>query len=299
MEHWEPHPPPEAMYRWLVETSADLLQVTDQYGRISYASPSSPSLLRRTDEDGLGTLWIDWIHEQDKPRMEQALHQLLQIGKPFTQEFRIPLPDGTSQWLEGKGSLLPSNDPTYYAAFYSRDITQWKHQEEQLTKLAYYDALTGLPNRRLFQDRYSQLMLSAKRYGHRLGVLYLDLDDFKQINDTYGHAFGDEFLKVVASRLNHSIRDPDTVCRVGGDEFVILLQRFDSKVDLGRIAARLLDALSQPFELQSRKVQMTCSIGGACYPEDASEGDVLLRQADTAMYAAKKYGKNNYTIHLG
>ncbi|MDQ1912351.1 sensor domain-containing diguanylate cyclase [Paenibacillus sp. GD4] len=297
MDQSHPRPPSDDLFRLLVETSTDFIQVMDSNGRISYVSPSLPTFFRRTAEAYAGTSWIDWVHENDRPVLEQSVLRLLRNGQPFTQEYRLPLSDGTYLWLEGKGTVLPSGDPQAYAAIYSRDISRLKQHEEQLTKLAYYDALTGLPNRRLFQDRYSQLLLSSKRYGHRLGILYLDLDDFKQINDQYGHSYGDEFLRLVAARLHHSIRDPDTVCRVGGDEFVMLLQRFETKEDLGRIAVRVIEALNHPFELNGYTIRVTCSIGGASFPEDATDGEQLLRRADNAMYEAKKIGKNNYFLY--
>jgi diguanylate cyclase (GGDEF)-like protein len=174
----------------------------------------------------------------------------------------------------------------------SRDISKHKEIEENLTRLAYYDSLTGLPNLRLFQDRYSQSLLSAKRYQRKLAVLYLDLDDFKLINDEYGHAVGDELLKTVAARLSHCVRDPDTVCRLGGDEFLILLQQFEQTEDIEKVAQRVIDALNNRFQIQHNDISITCSMGAAIYPQDGIEGEALLEIADAAMYQAKKSGKN-------
>jgi diguanylate cyclase (GGDEF)-like protein len=163
--------------------------------------------------------------------------------------------------------------------------------EENLSLMAYYDPLTGLPNRRLFQDRYRQALLLAKRYSRKMAVFYLDLDDFKMINDSYGHAVGDELLKKVAARLLHCVRDPDTVCRLGGDEFVILLQQFEQPEDIDKVAQRVLDAFNNRFVVEQQEIVISCSMGSALYPQDGGEKD-LVQLADKAMYQSKRQGEH-------
>jgi diguanylate cyclase len=125
----------------------------------------------------------------------------------------------------------------------------------------------------------------------------LDLDDFKSVNDRYGHAIGDELLVKIASRLSHSIREPDTVCRMGGDEFVLLLQQFVEKEDIVKVGGRIAAALSQPFDLCGQQITMTCSIGAAFFPDDGEEVETLLQSADAAMYASKMQGKNHFRFY--
>ncbi len=211
--------------------------------------------------------------------------------------FRIFLPDGKLLWLEAKGYPLNHDGACGQAALSAKDISSYKQQEERLTRLAYHDALTGLPNRRLFHDRFTQALHIARRYHHKLALLYLDLDDFKRINDTYGHAIGDELLATAASRLSHSIREPDTICRMGGDEFVVLLQQFELREDVAKIGRRIAEVLSQPFELSGQQIAITSSIGAAFYPEDAPDADSLLQCADIAMYASKQQGKNDFQFY--
>ncbi|MFH5182188.1 diguanylate cyclase domain-containing protein [Paenibacillus sp. TAB 01] len=203
-------------------------------------------------------------------------------------------PGGSLLWVEGKAHLIREHGASAGVGLVVRDISRQKLQEERLTHMAYYDPLTGLPNRRLFEDRYSQALMAAKRYQHRVALLYLDLDDFKQINDGFGHAAGDDLLRTVSSRLAHCVRDPDTVSRLGGDEFVILLQQFEHRDDIRKVAMRVIDSLNQPYFLHNRSISITCSIGAAEYPQDGSDKEALLQYADAAMYQAKQHGKNYF-----
>lgn len=240
-----------------------------------------------------GSRLDECIHEEDRARVEESLARLRRRLEPFETEFRVVLPDGRTIWAEGKGYPVQLAGRPSLTAFSVRDITRRKQQEEQLARLAYYDALTGLPNRRLFYDRFMQSLISARRYRRRLALLYLDLDDFKRINDTYGHATGDELLVVAFARLTHSIREPDTVCRMGGDEFVVLLPHCEENGDVEKIARRIADALRQPFDLNGDHIRISSSIGAAIFPKDGLDGETLLRNADSAMYSAKLLGKND------
>jgi diguanylate cyclase (GGDEF)-like protein/PAS domain S-box-containing protein len=176
------------------------------------------------------------------------------------------------------------------------DITERKKSEEKIKKLAYQDALTGLPNRTLFDDRLTKAIEVAKRYNRKLGLLFVDLDDFKLINDTSGHYVGDMFLMQIAQTLNKSIRQSDTLARFGGDEFVILLEDYE-KTDIVAIAQRILDDLKEPLHLNGIEYLPTASIGIAIFPDDAKDKIELLQHADTAMYKAKDFGKNNYCFY--
>jgi diguanylate cyclase (GGDEF)-like protein/PAS domain S-box-containing protein len=177
-----------------------------------------------------------------------------------------------------------------------RDQTDADREREQMAALAYRDALTGLPNRRLFFDRLTIALAQAHRYRHRLAVVFVDLDRFKSVNDALGHAAGDELLKAVSQRLDDSVREGDTVARLGGDEFVLLLPGIHYAEDVAKVSHKLVDALHKPFRIQGRDVRMTASGGIGLYPEDGEDADTLLKNADTAMYRAKERGRDNFQL---
>ena len=186
------------------------------------------------------------------------------------------------------------------------DITIQKRAEEQIAQMAYFDVLTNLPNRYLFKDRLNQAILYAEKYKKLLAIIYLDLDEFKRVNDTFGHNFGDKILQAVSDRLEKSIRKIDTlsriegdglettVARLGGDEFTILLRELKENKDASRVAQRIVDLFSQPFHIENRLIFITTSIGMALYPNDGQDVDTLLKNADTAMYHAKEKGRNHF-----
>jgi diguanylate cyclase (GGDEF)-like protein len=182
-----------------------------------------------------------------------------------------------------------------------------KRAEERILQMAYYDNLTKLPNRALFQDRFKQTLAHAERYKKEAALLFMDLDNFKRINDTFEHRFGDLLLKGVAERLTNYVRMADTVARreltpcsvarLGGDEFTVLLTEIHSMQDAASVAHRILDILSQPFHIDGHEIFVTASIGIALYPLDGKDIDPLLKNADTAMYHAKNQGKNNFQFY--
>jgi diguanylate cyclase (GGDEF)-like protein/PAS domain S-box-containing protein len=170
-------------------------------------------------------------------------------------------------------------------------------QKETLAYQAHYDTLTQLPNRILFQDRLTQAIAKAKRKYSKFALLFVDLDHFKDINDTYGHEAGDIVLKEVARRLKNCVRESDTVSRLSGDEFLIILEEFDSKESVAIIAKLLVESLQIPIEFQDKKLTVTCSIGISLYPDDSQHGQTLVKYADRAMYNAKNVGKNTFKFY--
>jgi diguanylate cyclase (GGDEF)-like protein len=178
----------------------------------------------------------------------------------------------------------------------STDITERKDIEEHMQHMAQYDALTHLPNRALFDDRLQQALAAAKRNHKHLALMFIDLDKFKPVNDTYGHGVGDLLLKEVALRIQDCLRDSDTAARIGGDEFVILLQAIETEQDAIKVGEKILHALNQPFKLAGHTLQISASIGVAVYPEHGNEEKLLVKSADIAMYHAKKNGRNNVQI---
>ncbi len=172
---------------------------------------------------------------------------------------------------------------------------QLKQKEEYIRRLAYYDYLTGLPNRQLFSEFLHKSLALAQRHTRLVSVFYLDLDDFKNINDTFGHSVGDQLLKAVAERLKICCRrNQDTVARWGGDEFIILLPDLNGPQEAVSVAQKIIEAFAQPIILQNHELTISLSIGISLFPEDGIDGDTLIKNADSAMYCAKNIGKNQY-----
>ena len=177
-----------------------------------------------------------------------------------------------------------------------RDITARKSAEQQIEYQAYHDALTGLANRRLFQEHLSLALALAQRRGTLVSVLFLDLDHFKVVNDSLGHSVGDALLRQVAKRLKNAVREGDTVARVGGDEFTIVLQELGRRDDAALVAQKVLRTISEPMDVNGHRLYITTSIGITVYPDDGDDAETLLKNADTAMYRAKAEGRNTYQM---
>jgi diguanylate cyclase (GGDEF)-like protein len=174
------------------------------------------------------------------------------------------------------------------------DVTERKQAEERIYHMAHHDALTGLPNRVLIQDRINQLIAQARRNRNMVAVLFIDLDNFKQINDSLGHQTGDTVLNMVADRLRGCLREGDNIARLGGDEFVLTLPVRSAHHDVALVAQKVLDALNLSFVVDNRELHISCSIGVSLFPTDGKDAEALMRTADTAMYHAKEKGRNNY-----
>lgn len=183
----------------------------------------------------------------------------------------------------------------HYAGIFSDIVTQ-EHVRQRLHSLAYYDALTDLPNRELFHDRLHNALVQARREQRVLALLFLDVDRFKPVNDTHGHAVGDSLLRVIADVLRLCVRESDTVARLGGDEFTIILTSLSGPTDAVQVADKIIAAFARPFQVEGHELSVGVSIGIALFPEDAHDEAMLLRNADAAMYAAKQAGRNNYQL---
>lgn len=178
-----------------------------------------------------------------------------------------------------------------------QDITKRKEAEARIEFLAHYDSLTKLPNRALFADRLRRAVMLANRNKTKIGLLFLDLDKFKTINDTMGHAAGDELLESVADRLRSCVRESDTICRQGGDEFLVLLENVEGNDDVDTVAHKIIEAMSRPHLVGGQSLSVTFSIGAAIYPDDAEDDETLIKHADEAMYLAKEKGRNNFQYY--
>ncbi len=198
--------------------------------------------------------------------------------------------------MELSASEMALKDNRYFVGIV-RDVTERQMIEQQIRYMAHHDYLTGLPNRALFLDQLERAILMAKRNHYKLGVLFLDLDGFKRVNDTLGHEAGDQLLKEVSSRLKGIIRGSDTVARMGGDEFTFVLNDIGATENAAVVAQKIIDELSIPVQLADQQCHIGGSIGIAFYPDHAEDADTLLRLADEAMYVAKQNGKNTYRFH--
>ncbi|MDP3842489.1 MAG: EAL domain-containing protein [Oxalobacteraceae bacterium] len=239
------------------------------------------------------------VHPADRPQIETALRETLEQGGAYDVEHRLLRPDGTERIVHGKAEVMFDADgrPVLLSGTL-QDITQRKRMEARIGYLTNYDALTNLPNRTLLNDRVTQSISLARRTGQQLAMLCLDLDGFKFINDGFGHAVGDSLLKMVAARLKGAIRECDTVARLGGDEFVlVLLGLADDGRDVGSMAQRVLDTFAQSFIADAHELHVTASIGVSVFPDDGDTHDVLLKNADAAMYDAKDRGRNCFQFY--
>jgi diguanylate cyclase (GGDEF)-like protein/PAS domain S-box-containing protein len=242
------------------------------------------------------------VHPEDLARFDAELARAQRAGGDLSIEFRIHNFAGEAIHVRVDGEAERDADGVPILVTGTiQDVTQRRQAEEQIRALANYDTLTGLPNRRMFGERFDAAIESARRRGGRLATLFVDLDRFKQINDSQGHGAGDSVLREVAQRLQRCVRagdtDGDVVARLGGDEFVVLLTEVAGPDHPGRVAERILKAMRKSFCIAGRDNFISASIGMARYPEDGADAESLLRNADAAMYSAKGQGRNNVAAY--
>lgn len=288
----------EERFRSLVQNASDLISILDSDGVVRYESPSHQRFLGLGPEARAGRRIGDLVHPEDQDTVEEALQKL--VGQPdevVTFEYRLRHRDKSWRVLESTASNLLGQPAVSGIVFNSRDITDRKQAEEKLIHDALHDELTGLPNRALFMDRLRLSMERSRREPERLTVvLFLDLDRFKIVNDSLGHLVGDELLIQIADSLAAVLRPADTIARVGGDEFAILLEGGRDVNDAVRVADRVHDRLAEPINLGGHEVYITASIGIAVHTSEYERPEDLLRDADTAMYRAKASGRACHVV---
>jgi diguanylate cyclase (GGDEF)-like protein/PAS domain S-box-containing protein len=285
-------------FRALVQNASDLLSILDREARVLYHSPSLSRLLGFEFEERVGNYAFERLHPEDRPRLEKHFQEILSTpGQSLRTEFRIENRQGQMRVLESIFTNLLDNPAVHGVVVNSRDISERKTAEDRLVHDALHDALTGLPNRVLFMDRLGHsLDHNPRRESYRCAVLFLDLDRFKMINDSFGHAIGDLLLVQASRRLRACLRPSDTLARLGGDEFAILLDDVGDASNAVRVARRIEDELREPFQLNGREVFSSTSIGIALSTHENRRPEDLLRDADTAMYRAKSQGRAGYAI---
>ncbi len=288
----------EARFRVLTESGLDLITVVADDGKILYQSAALKNLLGYDPADTVGRNVFELMHRDDLEAARAAFRRILdshQLRNPL--EFRIRHRDGEWRAFESLGTNCIDNPHIRGVVVNSRDVTDRKVIQQRIQHLAYHDSLTGLPNRGLLQDRLAHSIARAERGGRKVAVLFLDLDNFKNINDTFGHDVGDDLLRLVAKRLGECVRAGDTIARQGGDEFIVLLESLEDGRDASVVAQKILNSLRAAFPLGGAEQHVSGSLGIAVYPDDGHDAQTLMKNADTAMFHGKGIGKNTYQYY--
>lgn len=281
----------------VIESSFEGIIVTDENVRIEFVNPAFTQLTGYTAEEAIGRspeLLSSGRHDAE---FYQRMWQSLQTHGYWRGEIWNRRKTG-ELYLELLTITSITNDKgkvTHYAGLFT-DITQDKRNEEQIRQLAYYDALTGIPNRRLLEDRLDHAIRHAHRTGMLLAVIFMDLDEFKEVNDSLGHAVGDELLLQFTHRVRSCLREDDTLARLGGDEFIVLLPEMENLDHVMAVAERLIGINDQPYLVHGNSLKIGSSLGVSLYPEDGSTVGELINGADVAMYRSKRDGRNRYHL---
>jgi len=286
----------EEKFRLLIENSHDIIYTMATDGVMTFVSPAWTALLGHPVNQVVGQSLIAFIHHDDVEAFVIALGEEIMAGQPVRDfEYRICHLDGSWRWHTT--SVVPLKDEMGIiigVEGISRDITERKQMEQKLEEMATHDFLTGLPNRVLLLDRFNIAAALANRNKTRIAVMSLDLDKFKSVNDTLGHAAGDQVLKVVATRLTGIMRASDTLARVGGDEFILMMMETARVEDATAVAQKFLCSFTVPLVIDGQALDLSTSIGIAIYPEDGRDLDTLIRKSDAAMYYSKGNGRNQF-----
>ncbi|MDR3437749.1 EAL domain-containing protein [Telmatospirillum sp.] len=278
----------------IFETTAEAIVVLDQAFLITAVNPAFSTITGFSPLEVVGKHPAFFGVAAGSDMLRSILETIRQYGRWDQEQWSLRKSgEEFAKRLSIVGIEGPDGTIGQYVAVFA-DVTQRKHDEERILYQANFDSLTGLPNRSLLMDRLCQSLLLAERIGQRVGLMYIDLDGFKLVNDTLGHEVGDELLKEAAKRLLFCVRHGDTVARLGGDEFSIIMPNLGEIRFAPVIAQRMIEALEQPFLLNGREAFISASIGITVFPEDATDSHTLLKNADAAMYRAKEQGKANY-----
>lgn len=305
----------EKSYRYLVDNSPDIIYTLDEDGLFTFVNERTKQLLGFSREELIGKHYSALVHDDDI-ELARYVFKERRIGERATRnvELRLKCCNGIHESRTFENSLLtisfnsmgmyslePKEGAREFFGTYgvARDISERKRAEELIAYHAYHDVLTDLPNRALFKDRLGLAIIQAQRSETTLAVMFIDLDRFKLVNDTLGHVKGDELLQQAAARLKECLRRGDTLSRLGGDEFTLVLPDFRNRQDVEEIAGKFLGCLQQSFMLGGSEVQISASIGIALYPDDGLSSEELVRHADIAMYCVKAQGKNGCAFYNG
>jgi diguanylate cyclase (GGDEF)-like protein/PAS domain S-box-containing protein len=293
----------EESNRLLLQAAGDGIFGVNTKGQVTFVNSAAMRMLGFAEEEMLGKMAHTLIHHSHKDGSNYPLEDCPMYATYTTaaasnvmDEF-LWRKDGRNFPVEYSSTPVTKDGKVSGAVVIFQDVTARKQAEEKIWQLAYHDALTGLPNRKLFSDRLGIALAQAQRTRKEIGIAMLDLDNFKEMNDTLGHDTGDLLLKAIAERLRSSLRKGDTVARFGGDEFVLILLDLKGIEDTIQVAQKILDSFHKPFITSTHQLLLTASIGINVYPKDGTDEDVLLRNADKAMYQAKQSGRNQYKLY--
>ena len=301
----------EHLHKFIVNNSPDMIYLLDEEGRFAFINERVDSLLGYKQEDILGEHFSKLIYEEDIDQANYTFNER-RTGDRATRstELRLRSKDGKDpRYFESRSvpielsaigiySVDEENNKEFIGTYgVARDITERKQAEELIKYQLYHDLLTNLPNRTLLRDRLNMAMAQSKRTGKKLALFYLDMDRFKVINDSLGHFVGDELLQAVAQRLRSELREADTLARVGGDEFNLLIPEINDMQDARNLAEKILRITTEPFIIKDQEIFISFSIGISVYPLDGDTKDTLIKNADIAMYKVKSSGKNGYAFY--
>ncbi|WP_082493750.1 EAL domain-containing protein [Massilia sp. Leaf139] len=282
----------------VLEHIADGVMVVDVYGMIVTVNPAFSHITGFASSEVVGKSWSVTRSTRHDPDLFWNMWRQLSESGFWRGELWSTRKDGETylEWLTVSTVRNDEGRVTHYVGVFS-DITRLKESQEKLDYLAHHDPLTSLPNRLLFNDRLLHAIGRATRENQQLAVMFIDLDRFKNVNDTLGHHVGDELLKQVATALGERLRDGDTLARLGGDEFIVLLENVDGSYGAGQVACKMMALFEQPFLVSNHELFVTGSIGISLFPGDGQDGNVLVKNADVAMYQAKSRGRNGYQFY--
>lgn len=284
----------EERYRLIVDTASEGIWVVDSDNITTFVNAPMAEMLGYSVSEMLSRRMADFLFTEDRASQQQ-IDSKLNRGITDSSERRLRRIDGSNLWTLASTSPILTSEQEYMGSItLFTDITERRLQQEQLLYQAHYDSLTGLPNRFLALDRLQQNINLAARRGAHTALLFLDLDDFKKINDALGHEVGDQVLRMAAGRLKQAVRSSDTVARLGGDEFVVLIREDGDEGAVRPVAEKILETFQEVFLVMNRQVMLTASLGISIYPDDGDEPLLLLRNADTAMYYSKAMGRNTF-----
>ena len=289
----------EERYRAILKEIEEGYYEVDLAGNFTFANDAACCQFGYSRQELMGMNYRAYVPKDDAKNVYKTWNKVYRTGEPVKSfPFASIKKDGTHIYLENSITPLRNKEGKIIGfRSVSRDITERRQFEQKLAEMATHDSLTGLPNRVLLNDRLMIGSALARRSGHRLAVLMLDLDRFKTVNDAMGHSVGDELLKAVGQRLSGILRKSDTVSRIGGDEFLLVLPQISQMEHVTKFAERILNAFQEPFVFGRHRLQVTTSIGIAIYPEDGTNIENLLKSADSAMYLAKEQGRGIYKYY--
>ena len=291
----------ESRFRSVFKSSLIGMAIIDTEGRWLKVNSVLAEMLGYSEEELLSRTMLDLTHPEDVHNSLNLLQQTVSGElEQFRSEFRYFHKNGNTLWIASSASrVADAEGNALHLIVQMENITDAKSSQELIQHLEYHDVLTNLPNRRLLIDRLNQNLMQAKRHKRSMAVILLDIDDFRQINETHGHKFGDKLLKIVAGRLTKCVRSVDTISRQGGDEFVIVLAEISKAQDAQIVANAILKDISEPIIIGKTELQATTSLGIAIYsPGSSDDGEKLLDKAKKALYEMKEEGRNGYRFYL-